>query len=192
MVKGVFMRRIFALGALLCAVLPISAHKIRVDFNPAAHFSSYKTYSWVYPAGIAGSSEALFPNELMRERITGFIDEALAARGFKRVTKAGDLLISYRVDVTEQPVYLTDYGAAGFGCGWDWDCGWSGWGGGWATTTVQTIYYGTLVVDMVDARANELVFQGTSTQEISSKPEKNTRKLAKAVSEVFERYPPQP
>jgi hypothetical protein len=53
-------------------------------------------------------------------------------------------------------------------------------------------YQGVLVVDMMDAHRQKLVFEGTSTQMVSSKPEKNTRKLAKAVTEVFARYPPQP
>jgi hypothetical protein len=48
-----------------------------------------------------------------------------------------------------------------------------------------------LVVDMVDTKQNKVVFEGTSTQMVSSRPERNTKKLAKAVSEVFEKYPPQ-
>jgi hypothetical protein len=43
---------------------------------------------------------------------------------------------------------------------------------------------------MVDANQKKLVFQGTSTQTISSRPERNSRKLAKAVNEIFEKYPP--
>jgi hypothetical protein len=177
------MNRILVLGALICAVSPGFAHKVRVDFDHGIHFSNYKTYRWVEVAGTPPEG-ALFPNQLMRERITGLIEEALAARGFKRVTTAGDLLISYGIQVTEHPEYITFYDGGGPGWGW-------GWGSGFSTTTVQTIYEGTLVVDMVDAHQKKLVFQGTSTQTISSRPERNTRKLAKAVSEIFEKYPPQ-
>jgi hypothetical protein len=53
-------------------------------------------------------------------------------------------------------------------------------------------YEGVLVVDMVDTHRQKVVFQGTSSQSVSSRPEKNNRKLAKAVSEVFAKYPPQP
>jgi hypothetical protein len=167
---------------LVCAASPGLAHKIRVDFDHAIHFSRYKTYRWVNSPG-APSPELLFPNELMRERIAGLIEEALASRGFKRVATGGDLLISYGVQVTEHPEFITFYD--GGGPGW-------GWGSGFSTTTVQTIYEGTLVVEMVDANQNKLVFQGTSTQAISSRPERNTRKLTKAVNEIFEKYPPQP
>jgi hypothetical protein len=170
------------LVALAIALTPALAHKIRVDFDHNTHFSSYKTYRWV-PAADAQASQTQFPNQLMDERVVSFIDQALVARGLKRVTTGGDLLISYHVKVTEQPQYIT----YDDGPGWGW-----GWGSGFATTTVQIIYLGTLVIDMVDEHQKQLVFQGTSTQTISSRPEKNTKKLAKAVNEVFERYPPRP
>jgi hypothetical protein len=125
----------------------------------------------------------------MQERIAGFIDQALAARGLKRVTTGGDLLITYGINVTEQPVFTTFSSgfASGWGCCWD-----GGWGSGIATTTVQYFYEGTLIVDIVDLNRNQLVFQGTSTHQISSRPERNTRRLGRAVNEVFEKYPPRP
>jgi Domain of unknown function (DUF4136) len=181
---GVSMNRILVLGVLLGAACPGLASRVRVDFDHKTHFSSYKTYRWADSAS-APLPEGLFPNELMRERIAGLIEEALAARGFKRVATGGDLLIGYGIQVTEHPQFTTFYDGGGPGWGW-------GWGSGFSTTTVQTFYEGTLVVNMVDANQKRLVFEGTSTQTISSRPERNTRRLAKAVNEIFEKYPPQP
>ena len=178
------MNRIVLTAALVCAVSPGFAHKVRVDFNHGIHFSCYKTYRWVQSPD-APSSQAQFPNQLMQERIARSVDEALAARGLQRVTTGGDLLISYQFQVTRQPQYFTF--SDGWGPGWDW--GW-GWGNGFAVTTAEDILQGTLVLDMVDANQQQLVFQGTSTQAISSRPEKNSRKLIKAVNEIFQRYPP--
>jgi hypothetical protein len=185
------MNRVLVLGVLACAMTPCFAHKIRVDYDRGANFSHYKTYSWVQPANQPPG--AAYFNQLMQERIAGFIDEALACRGYKLVATGGDLLVIYSVDVTEQPVFTTF--SNGFGPDWDgglgWGGGWGGWGGGISTTTVSTYYEGTLVVDLADAKRQQLVFEGTSTHTISSHPEKNTKKLDKAVREVFEKYPPQ-
>jgi Domain of unknown function (DUF4136) len=185
------MNRIILIGTLVFAWSPGFAHRIRVDFDHHTQFSCYKTYRWVNPSD-ARPANSLFPNQLMQERIAGFIEEALGARGFKRVAAGGDLLVSYRMNVTAEPVFTTFSDGPGWGWGgWGWG-GWGwGWGTGFSTTTVETIYEGTLIIDMVDARQQQLVFQGTSTQTISSRAEKNTRKLAKAVNEVFEKYPPQ-
>jgi hypothetical protein len=186
------MIRIGLPAALLGVASLLFAHKIRVDFDHNANFSCYKTYSLKWSTD-AVSPQPTFPNELMQRRIAGFIEEALAARGLKPSPMGQDLRVSYRVDVTEQPQFTTF--TDGWGPGWGWNGNWAfggGWGSGISTTTVQMIYQGVLVVDIVDARRNKLVFQGTSAQTISSRPERNTRKLAKAVAEVFENYPPRP
>lgn len=188
--KGLPVNRVMIVGMLVFAVSPGFARRARVDFDHNVHFSSYKTYSWA-PWSNGQPSEPPFPNQLMQERITGFVEEALAARGLKHVATGGDLLIKCRVNISEQPVFTTFSSGLGpgWGGGWGWGPGW-GWGSGIATTTVQTFYEGTLVVDIVDARRNQLVFQGTSTHTVSSRPARNTKKFAHAVNEVFEKYPP--
>jgi hypothetical protein len=183
-IEEMAMNRMIFLTALVCISSLGHAHKVRVDFNPVTHFTQYKTYSWALAAD-SPSDGHVFPNQLMRDRITGFIEEALAARGLKRVATGGDLLVSYRVTVQEQPQFVTF--SDGFAPGWGWDWGWES---GISTTTVQTFYDGTLMIDVMDAGHKKLVFQGTSTQEISSRPEKNTQRLLKAVNSIFGKYPP--
>jgi Domain of unknown function (DUF4136) len=176
------LNRIVALAALACCVSSISAHT-RVDFDHRHSFSQYRTYSWVQspeplPPG------ATYPNELMQRRVMTFVDQALAAKHLTRVPSGGDLQLSYAVDVHPQTVLTTFTDPVG--PGWAW-----GWGGGAiATTTPATFWIGTLVVNMTDTHRNALVFQGTSTYTLSSKPAKNTKKFAHAVEEIFEKYPP--
>jgi hypothetical protein len=86
--------------------------------------------------------------------------------------------------VAATPIYTTFNDS---GWGWNWN-----WGGGISTTTEQLIYHSTLVVDLTDSKQSQLVFQGVSTQDVSSKPTGNTKKFAKAVKEIFEKYPPAP
>src|SRR5215469_9716544 len=182
-------RTIVLLCALLFAGSP-GLSRTRVDFDHGTHFSSYKTYSWDDSADTTPGHDKLFPNQLMQRRVESSIDEAMAARGFKRVPSGGDLLVSYRIKVTQEPVFTTfsDGWGPGWGSGWGWG---GGWGSGFSTTTVQNFYSGTLVINMVDARHNKLVFQGASTEDISSRPERNTRRFGRAVNEIFEKYPPQ-
>lgn len=167
------MNRFVAIFAVAYAILPLAAQKAHIDFDHACDFSHYKTYQW------AGPLDADPLNQLMQERVVGFVEEALAARHLRRVKTGGDLLVDCRMSVQQQEVYTT-FGDGGFG--W--------YGGGIATTTTQVIQLGTLTVDVVDSRRNQLVFQGVSTAPISSKPAHNTKRLAKSVNEIFEKYPP--
>lgn len=182
------MIRMTALLTLAFAMVPAGAGRTRVDFVHGHSFGPYKTYSWVQPSERRSCSD-LFPNEIMWDRIRGFIEEALAVKGLRRVESGGDLLIGYCVKVTEIPTYTTFNDGGGWGWGWGWGWG-SGWAGGISTTTTELVYEGALVIDITDARQNRLVFQGVSTHTISSKPAKNTKRLANAVSEIFEKYPP--
>jgi hypothetical protein len=169
------MNRPVMMVALACAISPIVASRARVDFCHACDFSHFQTYRWVGPPDAASF------NQLMQQRVVSFVDEALAARQLKRVQTGGDLLIDFRMDVQQQQVFTT----ISNGFGWDW-----GWGSGFATTTSETIQTGTLTVNMVDSRRNQLVFQGVSSASLSSRPQRNTRRFARAVNEIFEKYPP--
>jgi len=161
--------------AFFYAISPMAAQKVHVDFDHACDFSHYRTYRW------AGRPNAEFLNQLMQERVIGFVEEALATKRLKRVETGGDLLVGFRMNVQQQEIFTTFTDTMGF----DWD-----WGSAISTTTSEQILLGTLTVDVVDANKNRLVFQAVSTASISSKPEKNTKKLAKTVTKMFEKYPP--
>ncbi len=175
------MNRVLVSLALACAVSPCFAVKARVDFDRGRDFSRYKTYRWVQ------LPDAELPDRLMQSRIVTFVEEALSARGLKRVETGGDLLVGYETKVREEQQYFTF--SDGFGPGWGWGWGGGGWGSSFSTTTVQTIPIGTLVIEITDAHQNQLVFRGTSTATISSRPERNTRRFQRGVCEIFGKFP---
>jgi len=191
------MNRLRVLVLTLGIATALWATEVHVDFDHGRSFAQYKTYRLAQAAD-PHSSHSIFPNQLMRERIARFVEEALANKGLTRTETAPDILVSYRMTVTEEPQYITFSDSIGPGWGWgDWGCcawGW-GWGAGWgsaiSTTTTQMIRLGTLAIDLTDPRHNQLVFEGLSTAAISSKPERNTKRLQKGVNEIFEKYPPQ-
>ena len=169
------MKRLVLILTLCCATSPVVVPKANVDFDHAFNFSCYHTYQW------APSNNVEVLNQLMQSRLVGFVEEALAAKQLKRVEKGGDLMVNFQMNTREETTYTT------FGDGFGWD---GGWGSGIAITTEQVTTLGTLTVDVVDLRSKHLVFEGTSTAPISSKPAHNTKRLAKAVNEIFEKYPP--
>jgi hypothetical protein len=66
--------------------------------------------------------------------------------------------------------------------------------GGWYGGQVDVYQYneGTLIVDIVDAKTNQLVWRGTATKTIdeSASPEQREANLKEVVSRIFEKYPP--
>ena len=75
----------------------------------------------------------------------------------------------------------------GYGPGWYW----GGMGGmGTSTTQVRTYTVGTLIVDIWDIKAKQLIWRGIASDSLSDNPQKNQEKAAKALAKIFEKYPP--
>ena len=159
-----------AAGALYAAV--------HTDYDHHADFSRYHTYSWI---GVSAG------NPLWQPRIQQAVDSALAAKGLTRVESGGDLAVSAIGKTREQDSMQTfDDGFPG----WGWRAGW--WGGGMGMATTETIpeKIGDLTVDLFDAQGKQLVWRGHASDTLTSKPEKNEKKMDKAVDDMFKDFPP--
>ena len=165
----------FILPAAIGAMCIAFAADVSTDYDHKVDFSRYHTYSWI---GVKAA------NSLWQDRIAGAIDSQLAARGFTRVASGGDISVAAFGRTDERDTLQTFYN--GFP-GW----GWGGWGaGGTATTTVIPETVGSLTVDMFDSSTKKLIWRGVASGTVSSKPEKNDKKLDDAAEEMFEHFPP--
>ena len=154
------------------------AQHVKTDFDHQANFSRYKTYSWqeIKPA-----------NSLWDARIKNAVDAQLAAKGWTQVASGGDVAVVAIKATQTQRSLQTFYD--GFGGGWGWRR-FGGGGFGESTTTEQDYKEGTLVVDLYDAKTKQLIWRGSVEDTLSSKAEKNEKKLDKGVAKMFKKFPP--
>ena len=152
------------------------AQQVKTDYDRAAHFSQYKTFSW---------EKVQTPDPLWVDRIKAAVDAALAAKGWTRVESGGDISI-VAIDINRNQQTLNTF-YDDFGGGFRW----RGFGGfGEATTTSDTYTVGTLVVDLFDAKTKTLVWRGVSSGMLSNKSGKNIENLNKGVQKLFQHFPP--
>ena len=61
-----------------------------------------------------------------------------------------------------------------------------------ALLTTQQKELGTLVIDMADAKQNQIAWRGMGVKEINTqaKPEKRDKSINSAVQKIFKNYPP--
>ena len=117
----------------------------------------------------------------------------LRKAGLERVDSGGDLSITAIGNVKSEAEYNTFYdGLGGGGFGWG---GWGGWGGGWggdgmSQTRVEKVPVGTLLLDMYDKTTHQLVWRGRSQSDLSTKPDKNTKKLDNDIDHMLNGFPP--
>ena len=74
--------------------------------------------------------------------------------------------------------------------GWGW---YGGMGMGTSRTYVNEWDEGTVLIDIIDARSNSLVWRGTATAELraSRDAEQAQRRLDEILTKLLERFPPQ-
>jgi hypothetical protein len=164
---------LFGIGLLLMFAVAAFA-KITIDYDHAADFSKYRSFSWI--------KEPNTRNPLMKQRIIGFINIQIANKDFKMVPAGGDLGIAAHAATHEEKTLETFYSGLP---GWRWR---GGWGGEW--TTVETYEVGTLVVDLFDNNTQQVIWRGVASDTITDNPEKNTRDLQKVIAEMFKQFPP--
>ncbi len=167
----------------LCFLLGLTgsalAQKVNVDWDKATNFTGYKTYAW--------GNNTHAKNPLMDQRIIQGIESQLAAKGLQKVDAQSnpDLVVRYHAATdVETQLNTMDTGA--------WGPGWGRYGGGgMSTTTVDKIQVGQLIVDLGDVKNKKFIWRGTASGTISSKAEKNEKAIDKALTKMFEKYPPQ-
>lgn len=161
-------RIILGLSLVLLAT-NASAQKVTTDQAPNVNWSQYHTYAW------GEGTPAQDP--IMSQRIVAGIDAQLAAKGFKKVESDPDILVMYHA-ATDQQKSLN----------------WSnmgGWGrfGGMGSAQVDTVITGQLKVDIADVKAKQFLWRGTGTDTLSSDPQKNAKKIDKALTKMFQKFP---
>jgi len=83
-------------------------------------------------------------------------------------------------------VYQNYYG---WGSPWGWGWGYP-WAMGYGGSNVSTTTEGTLYIDIIDAKTNELIWQGMGTASLVRNMEKKEARIKEIVSKILEKYPP--
>ena len=162
------MRRTVAYVTVL-GLLPVCAllAKTMIDYDHQADFSRIHTYSWI---------KVEVQDPLWNSRVQRSVDSALVSKGWQQVPSGGDADIAAYGGSHNQQSVQTWYN--GFG------------NMGTATTTVQNIPVGRLQVDVFDGNSKQLMWRGGATDTLTGNPEKNEKKLKKAVADLFKKFPP--
>lgn len=137
--------RYAALVALALAVTGCASMNVNAYTERGVELSRFHTYAWAPDAPAATGDPRLDSNPFFAERIRAEADRRLAARGFEK-TSTPDLLVHYHASMTQR-IDTKDldrqYGSCEKG-----DC------------RVEVYDAGTILIDLVDASTNQLVWRG--------------------------------
>jgi hypothetical protein len=174
-------RRATVAGLAALTLAGCSGISTSSDWDTSYDFSGRNTYAWMQQDAEPGMDNV---NE---RRMYAMADEVLAASGFQVASPAqADYLVAYHVGTQSRQQYDTyGYGAGGW---------WGGyWGGGMTTTTIREYEEGTLILDFIDRKRNELVWRGSASKTLDpgASPQDREETLRKAFTKMLADFPPE-
>jgi hypothetical protein len=176
-------RRLLSLAAwcwMLVAWGCATGPTIRVDMDATADIKAYRTFAFFDPVSTDRSSYTT----LMSNRLKAATRAQLERAGYTYSESEPDLRVNFFLKVVDKQELRSSPGSYGYRTGYY---------GTWAGYPyVDTVEYreGTLIIDLVDAKRKQLVWQGVAEGEVSEEAQKNPGPAVdKVVTQVFSNFP---
>src|ERR1700729_1350288 len=164
--------RVSALSILLLILAaPLVAQQVSVNYVKGQDFSRFHTYAW----GEENTNQ--IRNSILAQVAKTDIEAAMTSKGLTKVQKTEnpDLILLASGGSNQQ----TSYDARGTGPRF----------GGMTTIPPQQSTEGTLIVNLYDAKAKQLVWRGIAQGTLSNNGDKNQNLVHKAIEKMFKKYP---
>ncbi len=158
------------------------SYSVNYDYDVTASYGRYRTFDYYTSKKGTGGTTTL-----MDKRVRAAVEKELQAKGFAMETKADpDFLVTYYPIVQNRKVRTN----VRMGMGW----GYRPFYGGVSTTTSQVRNYkeGSIVIEIVDFKTNQLIWQGAAEGALTglNSPEDADEVVPKAVRDILAKFPP--
>jgi hypothetical protein len=160
-----------------CATLSVSSH-----IEPGVDLAQYHTFDWGPADALPTSDARLNEDPAFNDWVQGAVERGLARKGIALTESEAepDLRIHYHANITERidvDRLDQDYGfCTGEGC----------------LPPVRTYEAGTLVIDIIDARTNRVIWRGWAQDSIKDElddPDRMEATVEEAVARMLTRFP---
>ncbi|WP_396183313.1 DUF4136 domain-containing protein [Flavobacterium sp.] len=169
-----------------------SAILVTNDYDKGVDFKKYKTFSFYH---LKTTGEV---SQVNADRLVNAIVLEMKGKGFVESSDNPDLLINAVTVLTEKEAVSVSseyYGYGGYyrpyayGYGYAYSTGYPVEN----TAAVNTYNYrdGTIMIDILEAKSEKLIWEGTGTAEINTKPSDPAKVIVYAVSKIMESFPPE-
>jgi hypothetical protein len=176
------MKTTAALSILAIVVLTTSCAtvNIRSESDPTANFAKYKTFN--FPLNVDKfAMNVIRANPFLHKEMLRILEETMVAKGYLKTDSKPDLFVVYHA-TTNEKTSVTTYTGGYYGWGYH------GWGMGYTDVRVDQYTEGTLIIDLVDADEEELVWRGWAGGTLADRPDYD--RLRDVVNGMLTEFPP--
>jgi hypothetical protein len=154
--------------------------RIKTDYDREVNLRLYKTYGWLPVKEIESKNNPLVYNELTDKRIKKAVDMQFQAKGIQFTTDNPDLRVHYHIIVDNRSaVRPTTYGYY--------------YSPYWMRNQYDVYQYreGTLIIDLMDAKNNNLIWRGWGTEVLDTNDiDLSEAAINEAVFKILKEFPP--
>ena len=162
--------------ALAIGFTSCSPFNVRTDYAETANFNTYKTYKL--------RIDDLKLNDIDKDRVLNEVSKQLQMKGLS-VSDNPDLIVNVKADHKN----VTDVNR-GLNTRIGWGGPFGGVGIGVGRTWASNYNQGSLMLDLIDAKTNKLVWQGVGTGIAVDAPNTKQKQIPQIVAEIMAKYPP--
>ena len=165
-----------------CGAIPVST-----DFDPEWHMPASPVYAWLNRP--MHNVDPMVDNDLVESRIHRAVDDQLAAKGFSLAAPQAqaNLLVTYHIGEEEKLDINSFHSHYGY-----YPC-WGCWGPGFDSDIWVSQYtQGKLVIDIVDAQTQKLVWRGVASRRVPDfkTPQERDTYIRESVDAIFKKFMP--
>jgi hypothetical protein len=165
--------RVMIMLAMMLGLLAVSAaaQSVQSDFDRSFRFSELKTFSFAVQK--RGATDPLAGDTLNDGRIRNGLESQLTANGFRMESEKPDFVIAYYV-TTKNKLNVQDFGY-----------GPPRWFGS-RDIRVNQYSEGTLMVDFIDVKSNQVIWRGRAVGTLEMKGV--DKKISKSVEKLVKQF----
>jgi hypothetical protein len=181
--------RIFLFGVLVGLLSACSSARVNTDVDPKANLSNYRTFKFTDGENKAGDNP-LYRSSLVDNSIHAEIAIQLEKRGINEDVTNPDMFVAYHTYTEKKQSSSNSYYPMMYG-GWGWrfyPWGYAPYPYNYWDGYQRTYTEGTLIIDAIDAKTNQVVWRGSISDAIDD-PANLHRKAVKAVEIIFKKFP---
>lgn len=149
------------------------------DYDPDYDLWKYQTFDWSQNVNIGQNQNPRYYNELNDKRIKKAILRQLEKRNYHLTDSSAQLVLQYHIIVEDTAVITGPFGYV--------------YGLYWMRRQQQRYAYtqGTLILDLMDTRINQLVWRGWAVAALDglNSPEEIDKLVDTAVQKMFVKFP---
>ena len=171
---------LFAAGTLASCAPSIA---VKYDYDPKVNVRQFSTYR--IEADRQRNADPIVGSNLNQRRIADALDLSLKGRGYKPVTQGeADLVVRFFTDARDKQQIQSNNTMS------PWGWGYGGWG---MPNQVYSRQYeeNRVVINVIDARTNDIVWQGWATGQMNSRNKERDRDQAyrETVTSIMKNFP---